>query len=974
MAAVPIGQEVLGLGLGPRKVSAGVQGYMLEATNLICRYENVLEPRFAIRSTGISSTGLNRLYVDPYSGLPILSHLSSASLKSLTLDGTTASYTLSPSYAVSGLAMNQNTTVLMTDAGLRRFYGMTAGSGTQTSNAGAATDLGYVPEGLDSNLNTLADSSGFLADLSWCAYRIVFGIRDANNRIFLGAPGGRLIVANQTGSTGYSGGQSKNVTVRFTVPTEAGYTFTATTTTSDATLTSLSSFAHINRGHRLYGTGIPANTTVSSSPLFGTELEMSNNATANGSITVTAVRLFYQIYRTDPVVIADTNDPGDEMFLVYEDWFNATDLSNGYVDVTDYVPALNGGTELYTNATAEGIEQANSPCEAASNAAGTYAERGVIANYADCIFAAVFKPRIQQTVNLLAVLTTGGINARSFTADTSSGSPTLSSVSSFTGIATGMRVKGTGIPADTTISSFNSGGGTITMSANASATNSGVTIVAGDVITVDGVNYYAYNAETIANREFLVSTNSSAAVAVRDTAQSFVRVFNRSTSTTNFYAHYTSQINKYPGKILIVARSDRSTATKTISVSGHPQAWEPNLSTPLNFLSASNFSKITYSKPNLPLAFPANNEIVLPENAVPVSFKVLRGALLVLSTKGLFRIIGSYGLFRLEMVDESIIAAKDNTTFRHWYDGVVLQNTAYFMTTQGVVATTGTGTEVVSENVNPLLFDNSSTGQPFVEPNNQLVLFPVSTGTLVYNARFDLWTFIDTLLISGEVSSRFVVPKLYMINTTGSVISQSNNLLAWVASDLYDSTTSVTISSVSSSALTVTLSADPSASVGDVILQGGSSQTITAVAGAVLTVSSVSGFSAGAATLYRGYDCTALYSPIKTQGNTGEVTQAHIIMDVPDLTGNYANNATSGLTVPVYYRSKTDNQSSAVLSTAKFYTPESVPDDLRYLSPRSVKRFSNIAPGFKSRTCRQHYRFSGMELEFEPISERTKRA
>lgn len=63
-----------------------------------------------------------------------------------------------------------------------------------------------------------------------------------------------------------------------------------------------------------------------------------------------------------------------------------------------------------------------------------------------------------------------------FTATTTNSSPTLSSLSALTNIQVGQLLTGTGIPAGTYVSVV--GGSTITMSKNATASNSGVTITA----------------------------------------------------------------------------------------------------------------------------------------------------------------------------------------------------------------------------------------------------------------------------------------------------------------------------------------------------------------------------------------------------------------------------------------------------------------------------------------------------------------
>lgn len=63
-----------------------------------------------------------------------------------------------------------------------------------------------------------------------------------------------------------------------------------------------------------------------------------------------------------------------------------------------------------------------------------------------------------------------------FTADTTSGNPTLANVSSFTSLYVGQALSGTGIAAGARISSMNTGASTITMTANATANGAGVTI------------------------------------------------------------------------------------------------------------------------------------------------------------------------------------------------------------------------------------------------------------------------------------------------------------------------------------------------------------------------------------------------------------------------------------------------------------------------------------------------------------------
>lgn len=83
------------------------------------------------------------------------------------------------------------------------------------------------------------------------------------------------------------------------------------------------------------------------------------------------------------------------------------------------------------------------------------------------------------------------VASQTFTADAVNGSAILSNVSSFNDVAVGATVAGTGIPASTTVVSFGpniNGVAQLTMSANATATNVGITVTQTGVITAN-LNY-----------------------------------------------------------------------------------------------------------------------------------------------------------------------------------------------------------------------------------------------------------------------------------------------------------------------------------------------------------------------------------------------------------------------------------------------------------------------------------------------------
>ena len=173
---------------------------------------------------------------------------------------------------------------------LGRFY-FTCSQGLHCLNtAGVA-----IPAGLPKSIgidrygpaSVLTGSGGFLADGQCVAYRAVIG-RSVNDTVQLGSPGSRNVVANSTGTSGYSAGVAKNVVARVLLP-------------------------YANN---------TANTALDSS-------------------------YFVQLYRSGQVPVGQT--PSDEMQLVFEAYLTAGNISAGYVDITDLQPDSLRGAFLYTN-------------------------------------------------------------------------------------------------------------------------------------------------------------------------------------------------------------------------------------------------------------------------------------------------------------------------------------------------------------------------------------------------------------------------------------------------------------------------------------------------------------------------------------------------------------------------------------------------------------------------------------------------
>lgn len=67
-----------------------------------------------------------------------------------------------------------------------------------------------MPKGLDGSAS-LSGASGFMTNDAQVAYKVLFGTRDLNNNLYLGAPSQRIVIANSSGGT-------RDVSLTFTLP------------------------------------------------------------------------------------------------------------------------------------------------------------------------------------------------------------------------------------------------------------------------------------------------------------------------------------------------------------------------------------------------------------------------------------------------------------------------------------------------------------------------------------------------------------------------------------------------------------------------------------------------------------------------------------------------------------------------------------------------------------------------------------
>jgi hypothetical protein len=251
-----------------------------------------------------------------------------------------------------------------------------------------------VPRGLNARL-ALVDSPGFLPYDSQVAYRIVWGIRDGNNNLILGAPSERTIITNS--GLDLIKRDLNNLLSKLdqdTTLTDNNYS-SLYVTSADQTFDELvDSLVNSSTGLlkkldddvappatkyiTIASSLAPINTVADLYELFdalAAELNADagvgqsdfNPATASQQVQLTInipdqvnTDYFVQVYRSR--VSADIEvAPDDELFLAYEANPTSAEITAGELVITDITTQAFLGTSLYSNATQEGSTQTNEP-------------------------------------------------------------------------------------------------------------------------------------------------------------------------------------------------------------------------------------------------------------------------------------------------------------------------------------------------------------------------------------------------------------------------------------------------------------------------------------------------------------------------------------------------------------------------------------------------------------------------------------
>lgn len=771
-----------------------------------------------------------------------------------------------------------------------------------------------MPPGLDLSAILLGDNGWFPGD-SQAAYRIVFGRRDANANLLLGAPSEQLVLTNNVVSN-----------VAYTVSTNTG------TTPDTQTITVTSPLHGLATGMTITitgGTGSPAvpngdyTVTVTTINAF-TFAYLSDTAPGAGNLTYEATRnvqleftipaeittaadlYFYQVYRTTASISAAVS-PTPNYRLVEEKVITAAEITARRVFYTDDIDEVlvTYAPELYTNPNSrEGELQSNIKPPKCDDL--TLFKNCVL--YAKCVTRHTLDFDLIDTGTLsngsyievkVGALTrryvarTGVANTNVVADSVSYSTPTLT----ITYVAHGL------INGDTVYISNVVGTGTAPSGAyvisnvltdSFDITQAGITTVTH--LEFEGVTnaagYYIFK---------LDKTSTSVATQLSTTARGIVKAINRDTSSV-VYAFYTSAITDVPGKMQLQAQGFGVPIYLRADTTTSGSSFQPAL--PDSFVAGNQVysqnedkpNSIFSSKPGETEATPIANEFVAgSRNAKIYRIFSLRDSTIILKADGVFRLTGDGpSNFSITAVDNTIFCLSANSA-------TLLNNQVYFLSNQGVCVVTETAAQILSREkiedvILPILgktdleletgavgFESQRTYRlSTIGPNDN-----VKTITYIYNFINDTWTSQDILFKQGVIGAN---DSLYLL-TYGNKIFKERKTQTRI--DFCGQNYSVTIISVASNKMSASIT---SSSVipqeGDVIVKNDTFSriaTVTMTASSTYTVTfrtTTTLLASDSVILYQGYETEIDFAPFHA-GQVGmmkQFSQMQIHTRTPNIT------------------------------------------------------------------------------------------
>ncbi len=604
---------------------------------------------------------------------------------------------------------------------------------------------------------------------------------------------------------------------------------------------------------------------VSGTPGFATGVDKTPIVRVHIPSTTTSL-MKIRLYRSRVVPTGGT--PADEMFLVWEAPIKAADITRRYVDITDIVPDDLARATLYVSPSQQGIAQNNDVPPHAKD----------ICAFAGGMLYANTTGLHRFVITLLGVggsagLQTGDIihiNNLPYTAKAANTALVEGEFIAETGGASdAVNIRNTAINLCTAINTHSAPGVTA---------------------------YYASAADEAPGKIVIESTTMGGAAfsvvvagmrgAWAPFADAVLRNFNLSRTGTTVTATVTSgshwfQVGEsvylnggsvdFAAGYYTVTAVTSTTMTYTDNVSGVAASGAYTFSLAPATAYSTQFSsndaapnRIYRSKLGQPEAVPLlNYDDVGSKEADILRVVTLRdGSAFVFKEDGLFRKSGYDAEPRL--FDPTIILIAPDSA-------VAMGNQVYALCTQGLLAISETGSEVVSRPIEKTLqalqgqsltnLRNLTFGVAY-ESEHKYFLWTIQSSSdttptiaYVYNAATNTW--VDTVRSRNHAIVRASDDKLYAAIPSSHIIEKERKAFSYL--DYSDQDGSVTINSRSGT--TFTMASTAGIAAGDVLVQGSAKTRIDSVGASTIVVASASGFANGAAGTRSGIACQAQWAP-----------------------------------------------------------------------------------------------------------------
>lgn len=337
----------------------------------------------------------------------------------------------------------------------------------------------------------------------------------------------------------------------------------------------------------------------------------------------------------------------------------------------------------------------------------------------------------------------------------------------------------------------------------------------GDLFEIDNRGFRASSAQDNSTLQFMVVSTGTVSENIDATARNLVQCINANVAITNVYAYYISGYNSLPGQILLQAVQY---AQLPFGVgSSNTTAFSPALSTTeINSTFQSLVNGIFVSKVGQPEAVPPIN-LIFVGGGDKLIYRVLplRDRVIVLKQDGVWVITGTTpDALNITLLDSTVICTSPDTA-------VLLNNSVYCLTQQGVVSITESGVTILSRAIEGDILRYAKISTPVSSyatnygisyESERLYILCLSmlptdtypTQAYCYNWITNVWTRWPLDIGAGIVPP--VTDILYISRPTfnnGFVYQERKNL---DYTDFIDDAYPVTLTSVDSSGLVVSMS------------------------------------------------------------------------------------------------------------------------------------------------------------------------